>query len=127
MRTNLVIVCVLLVLTIAGGVAASNTAYGLSQRYISAAEELQALIETANWPRAAATADAYLDSWTATVPWLQTLINHEDADDLTLALLQLKAGILAEDEVTCYEACALLREHARHLYHRDALTWGNIL
>ena len=70
---------------------------------------------------------AYLSSWEETIPWLQVLINHEDIDDVTLALERLQAGILAQEQGACYEACAELRENARHIFHRDAFTLGNVL
>ena len=93
----------------------------------SAAEELQVMIAAQQWQRADETIQAYMSSWTKTVPWLQTLINHDDADDVTLALKRLQAGIKAQDVPLCLESCAELRESAEHLYHRDAFTPGNVL
>jgi len=70
---------------------------------------------------------AYMEDWQHTVPWLQILINHEDIDDVTLALVRLQSAIRAQEKSACYEACAELKENARHIYHRDALTLGNVL
>ena len=61
------------------------------------------------------------------MPWLQILINHDDIDDVTLALERLQAAIVAQEQSGCFEACAELRENARHIYHRDAFTLGNVL
>lgn len=127
MRTSLLISIILLCLTILGGVYTADQVERVSQRYISAAEEMLVLTEKADWPRAGETADAYQETWDEAVRWLQTLINHEDTDNVTIALLQLKAGIQAQDQAACFEACLLLREHARHLYHRDAFSLGNVL
>ncbi len=127
MRTSLVIAVLLLAGTILGGVYTSERVQGVSQRYISAAEELLVLTEKPDWTRAEQVVSAYQESWKETEPWLETLINHEDTDNVTIALLQLKAGIRAQDQPACFEACALLREHARHLYHRDAFTLENVL
>lgn len=85
------------------------------------------MAEKQEWARAAETAAAYLDTWRETVPVLQTLINHEDTDSVTLSLLQLQAAIRAEDMAGCFTACAELRENARHLYHRDGFTLANVL
>ena len=38
-----------------------------------------------------------------------------------------QAAIDAMEQGSCYEACAELRENARHIYHRDAFTPGNVL
>ena len=127
MRTSFVISLVLLVLTIGGGVWTQSRTGQMAERYISAAEELWVLAEKEEWARADMTAEAYLQSWRDVTPWLQILINHEDIDDVSLALERLLAAIAAKDQGSCYEACAELRENAGHIFHRDALTLGNVL
>ena len=127
MRTGVVIALALLAVIVAAGIWSGMTVVALSTRYYSAAREVEILVEKEAWGRAAEVTDAYLDTWRDTVPWLQMLINHEDADEVTLALVTLQAGIKAKEQATCYEACSLLRENAQHLYHRDAFTPGNVL
>ncbi len=127
MRTSLTISLILLIATIAFGTMEEGGNRRLSQRYVSAAEELHIMAAKSEWERARETADTYLADWQRTVPWLQTLINHEDIDDVTLSLERLRAALEARDQAACYEACAELRENARHIYHRDAFTLGNIL
>jgi len=127
MRTSLWISVVLLGLTLAAGWFEEAKTRVLSDRYVSAAEELHIMAEKEEWPRAQEIVAAYLDSWQATVPWLQILINHEDIDDVTLALERVQAGVEAQEQGACFEACAELKENARHIYHRDALTLGNVL
>lgn len=127
MRTSLWIAIVLLLITLGGGLYTAHRVEALSERYLSAAEELQVMTAAQQWQRADETVQAYMSSWTKTVPWLQTLINHDDADDVTLALKRLQAGIKAQDVPLCLESCAELRESAEHLYHRDAFTPGNVL
>lgn len=127
MRTSLMIALLLLVLTIVGGTMAQMQTGALSDRYVSAAEELRILAQKEEWPRAAEIVSAYRDDWRRTTSWLQMLINHEDIDDVTLALARLQAAIDAKEQGSCYEACAELRENARHIYHRDAFTPGNVL
>ena len=85
------------------------------------------LTESENWQRAEETAQAYLERWKQTERWLQILINHDDTDDVTLALQHVLAGIGARDMSACLEACHTLRECAGHIHHRDAFTWGNVL
>lgn len=118
---------VLLALTLTAGLLEEKENRVLSQRYESAAEELRVMTEDGDWSRAGETIEAYLANWHRTVPWLQILINHEDIDEVTLALERLKAAIAAQEKGACFEACAELRENARHIYHRDAFTLGNVL
>lgn len=127
MRTELWIAVGLLLVTIAAGWWTAGEARILSDRYMSAAEELRILTGDGQWQRAEETARAYLTAWKDTVPWLQVLINHEDIDDVSLALQRLLAGIEAQDRSACFEVCAELRENAQHIYHRDAFTLGNVL
>jgi len=126
-RTGLCVSLVLLALTIAGGLYSGREVRMISERYVSAAEELSILTEKQEWARAADIAAAYLKTWRDTVPVLQTLINHEDTDSVTLSLLQLQAAIRARDNSGCFTACAELRENALHLYHRDGFTLANVL
>lgn len=127
MRTSLIISLVLLALTIAAGCLEEAETRRLSDRYVSAAEELRIMTADSDWTRAGDAASAYLDTWQRTVPWLQILINHDDIDDVTLALERLQAAIEAREQGACFEACAELQENARHIYHRDAFTLGNVL
>ena len=79
------------------------------------------------WQRAADTAGAYHETWDETLSWLQMLINHEDGDSLSRALLMVEAGIRTRDASLCVQGCHEMKEAAQHLYHRDAFTLGNVL
>lgn len=127
MRSRLFISIALLLLVVAGGMLNARVARGISDRYVSAAEELLVLTESGQWQRAADTAGAYHSSWEKTLSWLQILINHEDGDSLSRALLMVESGIRTRDVSLCVQGCGEMKEAARHLYHRDALTLGNVL
>lgn len=127
MRTNLWVAIGLLVIVIAFGLWSTETMHGLSDRYISASEELLTLTREEQWQRADEILRAYRESWEQTNAWVQILVVHEELDAVDIALKRVHAGVAARDQSLCYEACAELRESAEHLYHRDALTLGNIL
>lgn len=127
MRSRLFISIALLLLVVAGGMLNARVARGISDRYVSAAEELLVLTESGQWQRAADTAGAYHASWEKTLSWLQILINHEDGDSLSRALLMVESGIRTRDVSLCVQGCDEMKEAAQHLYHRDALTLGNVL
>ena len=127
MRSRLFISIALLLLVVAGGMLNARVARGISDRYVSAAEELLVLTESGQWQRAADTAGAYHASWEKTLSWLQILINHEDGDSLSRALLMVESGIRTRDVSLYVQGCDEMKEAAQHLYHRDALTLGNVL
>ena len=127
MRTNLWVAIGLLAIVIAFGLWSTETMHGLSDRYISASEELLALTREEQWQRADEIVRTYRESWERTTTWVQILVVHEELDAVNIALKRAQAGIAAQDHSLCYEACAELRESAEHLFHRDALTIGNIL
>ncbi|MBE5810793.1 MAG: DUF4363 family protein [Clostridiales bacterium] len=127
MRTSLVISLVLLMLVIGIGVWEEKQTEVLCGRYVSAAKELRIMAEKVDWLRAEETISAYKADWEDTTPWLQVLINHDDIDDVTLALTRLEAAVAAKEQGQCYEICAELEENARHIHHRDNFTLGNVL
>ena len=119
MKTGVWISLILLALTIGLGVWSGEEVRALSEEYAASAEELRTLAEAA--------LQKCRNVWKQKVPWLQTLINHDDVDAVTTALKKIEAGISSRELPLCLEACAELGEHAEHLYHRDALTLGNVL
>lgn len=127
MRTSLWIAIGLLAVILLAGAVTSLQMQGISDRYVSAAEELFVLSAQGDWARAAEASTAYLQDWRDLVPKLQMLINHDDTDSVTLSLVTLQAAVAAKDPAGALAACAQLREHAEHLYHRDAFTWANVL
>lgn len=127
MRSGLRLSLTLLAVVIIGGVMNIGLTRDISNRYVSAAEELHEMTFARDWQRAAQTAQAYHQTWRDTLQWLQMLINHQDGDEVSRALERIEAGVRAEDVSTCLEGCAELREAAEHIYHRDAFTLGNIL
>lgn len=127
MRSGLTISLVLLAVVIACGVMNVYLTKDISDRYVSASEELKVLARAGEWQRAGETVQAYLQTWKETLSWLQMLINHDDGDELSRALERIAAGIEDQNTGTCLEGCAELREAAEHIYHRDAFTLGNIL
>lgn len=127
MKTGLWISLLLLVVLLAGGAAMEGATSQLSQRYLSAAEELYILIQQQQWQRAGETARAYLESWEHTKGWIQLLIEHEDTDAISVALERILAGVDCRAVTECLLSCADLREAAHHLHHRSAFTLTNIL
>ena len=127
MRTGCYVAAVLLSVVIACGVVSGNVTSGIADEYAAAAKELALLTQKQDWSGAMENISGTLQSWERTLEWLQMLVNHEDTDDVTMALRTLRAGIGAKDQVTCMVACEQLEEAARHIHHRDAFSWANIL
>ena len=128
MKTGVWISLILLALTIGLGVWSGEEVRALSEEYAASAEELRTLCGSGELDgRGGCAAKMPERVGRQKVPWLQTLINHDDVDAVTTALKKIEAGISSRELPLCLEACAELGEHAEHLYHRDALTLGNVL
>lgn len=127
MRTGAAVAAALLAAVLLGGMITGNLTQQVSDRYVAASQEILVMAEGGQWDRAAQTLAAYQETWQETLRWLQMLVHHDDTDDVTLAMLRLEAGIRGQDAGLCREACNELAENARHIYHRDALTWANVL
>lgn len=86
MKTGVWISLILLALTIGLGVWSGEEVRALSEEYAASAEELRTLAEAENWAGAEASLQKCQSVWKQKVPWLQTLINHDDVDAVTTAL-----------------------------------------
>ena len=86
MKTGVWISLILLALTIGMGVWSGEEVRALSEEYAASAEELRTLAEAENWAGAEASLQKCQSVWKQKVPWLQTLINHDDVDAVTTAL-----------------------------------------
>ena len=127
MRTGLILSVVLLVTLTAGGVIAEKVTGSIADRYMEASYELLALAQMQDYNRLLTVCESYEEDWKDTMDWLTMLINHDDADAVTAALLDVKAGALARNVMLCEQAALRLQEEAQHLHHRDCFTIGNIL
>ena len=86
MKTGVWISLILLAMTIGLGVWSGEEVRALSEEYAANAEELRTLAEAENWAGAEASLQKCQSVWKQKVPWLQTLINHDDVDAVTTAL-----------------------------------------
>lgn len=127
MRTNWVITLALLAVVLAGSLWLSHRAEDVSQRFADAAAEMRSLTQAQDWEAAARRLSDYQRAWEETLPGLQMQLNHEDTDEVTLAMRAIEAGIRTRSAPLCALGCAHLEESARHLSHRDAFNWANIL
>lgn len=127
MKTGVWVSILLTALTLVVGIWSGSETRALSESYITTSDELRTLAESENWQALQEETAQAQEKWQQKVPWLQMLINHEDVDDVTMALKKLQAAADMQELPMCLEACTELNECAGHLYHRDALTLGNIL
>ena len=114
MRTNWVITLALLAAVLAGSLWLSQRAEDVSQRFTGAAAEMRQLTEAQNWEAAAHRLTALQQEWEDTLPGLQMQLNHEDTDELTLAMRTLEAGIRTQSAPLCALGCTQMEESAQH-------------
>lgn len=127
MRSKLWISLVLLLIVLAGGWLLSRRTAETSEALTGAAAELRRLCEAGDWDGAARSLSGWQRRWEEWLPGLQMTIDHADTDQVSLALLTLQAGIRTRSAPLCALGCVQLEESARHLHHRDALCWQNVL
>lgn len=127
MRSNWIITLALLAAVLSGSLWLSHRAEAVSQGFADAAGEMRLLTEAQEWEAAARRLAVLQQTWEETLPGLQMQLNHEDTDELTLAMRTLEAGIRTQSAPLCALGCTQMEESARHLYHRDAFNWANIL
>lgn len=120
-------VVILLVLIVAVGIVSTVVSSKVSRDFtqdLTAAEES---IRSRDWEKAKQAVDAMKKEWEDTCEWLQFWVNHSDTDDVNMSLERLTAAIEVQDVPLSLITSAELGESLRHIYHRDALRFSNIL
>lgn len=127
MRTGAVIALVLLAAVLIGGTAAESAIVGLSEQYVSAAEEVRILTTDGAWQRAGDALAAYQHRWDQARRWLELLIQQSGIDEITLALDRLNVAIRRQDASLCDVTCTELRQYAESLRLRETLSLNSLL
>lgn len=127
MKATLWTIILLAAIIAALGIASVSISSKISQDYSREAMSIEEDIRKEDWAQAKQGLSSMLEKWEDTCTWLQFWVNHEDTDNVTLALERALAAVEVKDLSTYFQAEAELKEFLRHIYHRDALTIGNIL
>lgn len=127
MKTGLILSLVLLIAATGLGIYAEYAVTTQSDRYISAAHELLTLTQSGDWPRASEIAESYHRQLNQTTTWLCILINHEEVEQLSSALADVRSSILTQTPVESARSCYQLEAAAQKIRDRNTLSIQNIL
>jgi Na+(H+)/acetate symporter ActP len=120
-------VIILAVIIAAIGIASSIISSKVSRDFTQDLTTAEESIRKENWEEAQKAVKAMKNEWENTCQWLQFWVNHDDTDDVSLSIEQLTAAIEVKDVHMSLIISAELGESLRHIYHRDALRFSNIL
>lgn len=127
MKANTWIVVVLLVFIVAIGIVSTVVSSKVSRDFTQDLTTAEENIRNKDWEKAKQAVDAMKNEWEETCEWLQFWVNHGDTDDVSLSIERLIAAIEVQDVPLSLITSAELGESLRHIYHRDALRFTNIL
>ncbi len=127
MKTGLILSLVLLIAATGFGIYAEYAVTAQSDRYISAAHELLTLTQSGDWPRATEVAESYHHQLEQTDDWLCILINHEEVEQLSSALTDVRSSILTQTLIESARSCYQLEAAAQKIRDRNTLSIQNIL
>ncbi len=127
MKTGLILSLVLLIAATGFGIYAEYAVTAQSDRYISAAHELLTLTQSGDWPRASEIAETYNHQLNQTTIWLCILINHEEVEQLSSALADVRSSILTQTTIESARSCYQLEAAAQKIRDRNTLSIQNIL
>jgi Na+(H+)/acetate symporter ActP len=120
-------VVILLVFIVAVGIASTVISSKVSRDFTQDLTMAEESIRKENWEEAKKAVEAMRNEWEKTCQWLQLWVNHDDTDDVSLSIEQLAAAIEVKDVHMSLIISAELGESLRHIYHRDALRFSNIM
>lgn len=121
--TVIILAVIIAAIGIASTVISSKVSRDFSQD-LTVAEES---IRLRDWEKAKKAVEGMSNEWEETCEWLQFWVNHGDTDDVNMSLERLAAAIEVQDVSISLITSAELGESLRHIYHRDALRFSNIL
>ncbi len=127
MKANTWIVVVLLVFIVAIGIVSTVVSSKVSRDFTQDLTTAEESIRNKDWEKAKQAVDAMKNEWEETCEWLQFWVNHGDTDDVSMSIERLIAAIEVQDVPLSLITSAELGESLRHIYHRDALRFTNIL
>lgn len=120
-------VVILLVFIVAVGIVSTIVSSRVSRDFTQDLTLAEESIRSKDWDKAKQAVDAMKKEWEDTCEWLQFWVNHSDTDDVNMSLERLTAAIEVQDVPLSLITSAELGESLRHIYHRDALRFSNIL
>ncbi len=127
LKFNTWTIVILLVFIIAVSIASTVISSKISRDFSQDLTIAEESIRKGDWEEAKRAIDAMKNEWKETCKWLQFWVNHGDTDDVSMSLERLTAAIEVQDAPLSLITSAELGEELRHIYHRDALKFGNIL
>jgi Na+(H+)/acetate symporter ActP len=127
MKATVWTVVILLVFIVAIGIASTVISSKVSRDFSQDLTVAEDSIRSKDWEKAKKAVESMRNEWEDTCQWLQFWVNHSDTDDVSLAIEQLAAAIEVQDVPLSLITSAELGESLRHIYHRDALRFSNVL
>lgn len=127
MRATLWIIILLAAAILTVGFVSDHVSAGVAEEFSQQAVQMKESIKSDDWAGARRIQEDMEKKWEDTCDWLQFWVDHQDTDNVNLALKKILAAIEVQSLDSYYQADAELMESLRHVQHRDALTIGNLL
>ena len=127
MRKKKIIIACVLVFILAICLSTSLYAWKTSRTYEDFVRQMEQAVREEVWERAQAVYAQMEAHWDHTRPILQLWIRHQETDEVSQLLLDLKIVLDARLSVESLRDLEALYESVRHLYHRDAPTLPTLL
>ncbi len=127
MRATLWIIILLAAAILTVGLVSDHVSDGVVKEYSQQAIQIKESIKKDDWEGAGRITEDMEKKWEDTCGWLQLWVDHQDTDNVRLALKKILAAIQVQSLDSYYQADADLMESLSHVQHRDALTIGNLL
>jgi predicted Holliday junction resolvase-like endonuclease len=127
MRATLWIIILLVAAILTVGLVSNHVTSKVTQEYSQQAIQIKESIKKDDWDGARRITEEMEKKWKSTCEWLQFWVDHQDTDNVNLALKKILAAIEVKNLDSYYQADADLMESLQHVQHRSALTIGNLL
>ena len=127
MKAKLWTVLILLAVILALGILSGRVSAEISQKFSRQMEEVEAAARSGEWAAGQTALGEMLLEWEETTRWLHYFINHQDTEEVGIAMEKMAAALEMENLLLFLMSQAELAEGLRHIHYRDALALGNLL
>lgn len=127
MKVTVWSIAILLVVVLGIGIISGICCENVTSEYRLKAQAVQAAVNQEDWETALTKLDEMRTGWDKVTTWLELFINHNETDDVALALRKLQTGLELQEKWLSLLAVDEVLDALHRINQREELTLTNLI